>query len=184
MRAFGGPEGRTPCASGASPAWIRAGADQLPDPLDGPAPSFTVSWEDDLGQAGALTIDHDWIPYPLPEVEGEVCSVRLASLGWTPGAIHGVVSSECAADLPEPVEVQTVTGHVDVTETVLADAEVTAITGTVAARAGEWTTASVPFVPGVETNVPDRCRPWEALHAVSRGREPSRPPSASPCPRS
>ena len=106
VRAFGGPEGR------ALRFWGAASLEQdryvnYRIPLDGPAPSFTVSWEDDLGQAGALTIDHDMIPFPLPEVEGEVCSVRLSYLEWTPGVIHGIVSSECATSLPEPVEVQT-----------------------------------------------------------------------------
>ena len=139
---------------------------QLPDPLDGPAPSFTVSWEDDLGQAGALTIDSEMIPYPLPEAEGEVCSVRLSYLEWTPGVIHGTLLSECAAVLPEPVEVRTVAGHADVTQTILADAEVTAIKGTIAAAAGPWTT-SVPFVPGVETNVQINVPAGEALHAVT-----------------
>ena len=31
------------------------------------------------------------IPYPLPEVEGELCDLRMTSLGWTPGAVSGVI---------------------------------------------------------------------------------------------
>ena len=94
-RAYGGPEG----------SWLRFwGSASLAEgeridyslPLNGPGPSFTVSWEDTLGQAGALTVKHEQIPYPLPEVEGELCNVRLASLGWTPGAVTGVIESECA----------------------------------------------------------------------------------------
>ena len=84
VRAYGGPQG----------SWLRFwGSASLAEgeradyslPLDGPAPSFTVSWEDTLGQAGALTFKHEQIPYPLPEVEGELCDLRMTSLGWTPG---------------------------------------------------------------------------------------------------
>ena len=89
VRAFGGPDG----------TWLRFWASDRLDqgevsryafPLHGPTPSFTVSWEDALGQAGALTVEHDRIPYPLPEVEGELCDLRMTSLGWTPGAVSGV----------------------------------------------------------------------------------------------
>ena len=96
VRAFGGPEG----------TWLRFwGSASLDEgeridyslPLNGPAPSFTVSWEDTLGQAGALTVKDEQIPYPLPEIDGELCDLRVTSLGWTPGAVSGVVESECAA---------------------------------------------------------------------------------------
>jgi len=171
VRAFGGPDGN------ALRFWGAASVHQgefisYRIPLDGPAPAFTVSWEDDLGQAGAVTVDDEMIPYPLPEAEDEICSVRLRYLEWTPkvmshgGVIHAIVSSECATVLPEPVEVQTVAGHADVTQTVLADAEVTAITGTIVAAAGPWR-KSVPFVPGVETNVLIDVPLGEALHAVT-----------------
>ena len=149
MRAYGGPEG----------SWLRFwGSASLAEgeridyslPLHGPAPSFTVSWKDTLGQAGALTVKHEQIPYPLPVVEGELCDLRMTSLGWTPGAVSGVVESECAAVLEEPVELQTVAGHADVAETALMDAGVTAITGTVAVSVGGSHT-SVPFVANGET---------------------------------
>ena len=90
VRAFGGPQG----------SWLRFwGSATLAEgestdyslPLHGPAPSFTVSWEDTLGQAGALTVKPEQIPYPLPAVLGELCDLRLASLGWTPGALSGVI---------------------------------------------------------------------------------------------
>ena len=79
VRAFGGPKGN----------WLRFWASatlaegeriDYSLPLHGPVPSFTVSWED-----GALTVEHERIPYPLPEVEGELCTIWLSSLGWTPG---------------------------------------------------------------------------------------------------
>ena len=149
VRAFGGPQG----------AWLRFwGSATLEQgeridyslPLNGPKPSFTVSWEDTLGQAGALTVKHEQIPYPLPVVEGELCDLRMTSLGWTPGAVSGVIESECEARVAEPVELQTVAGHQSVTETALMGAEVTAITGTVSAASGA-SQASVPFVPNGET---------------------------------
>ena len=97
MRAFGGPTG----------TWLRFwGSATLAQgeridyslPLHGPAPSFTVSWEDTLGQAGALTFEEAQLPFPLPVVEGELCDLRMTSLGWTPGAVSGVIESECAAE--------------------------------------------------------------------------------------
>ena len=74
----------------------------------------------------------------------------MTSLGWTPGAVSGVIESECEARVAEPVELQTVAGHQSVTETALMGAEVTAITGTVSAASGA-SQASVPFVPNGET---------------------------------
>ena len=110
MRAFGGPQG----------SWLRFwGSATLAEgestdyslPLHGPAPSFTVSWEDTLGQAGALTVKPEQIPYPLPAVEGELCDLRMTSLGWTPGAVSGVIESECVTHTDHPVELQMVAGH-------------------------------------------------------------------------
>ena len=165
VRAYGGPEG----------TWLRFwGSGTLAEgeridyslPLNGPVPSFTVSWEDTLGQAGALTVKHDRIPYPLPVVEGELCDLRMTSLGWTPGAVSGVIESECVARVQEPVELQTVAGHESVTETALMDAQVTAIAGIVAAATGASHT-SVAFVPNGETRFRLGVPAGAALHAVS-----------------
>ena len=165
VRAFGGPEG----------AWLRFwGSATLAEgeridyslPLHGPAPSFTVSWEDTLGQAGALTFEEAQLPYPLPAVEGELCDVRVASLGWTPGAVSGVVESECVTSIEHPVELQTVAGHESVTQTALMDAQVTAITGTISAATGA-SHESVPFVPNGETSFRLGVPAGEAIHAVS-----------------
>ena len=164
VRAFGGPTG----------TWLRFwGSATLAQgeridyslPLHGPAPSFTVSWEDTLGQAGAVTFEHDQIPYPLPAVEGELCDLRMTSLGWTPGAVSGVITSECAAVVEERVELQMVAGHASVTETSLMDAQVTAVTGTVAAATGASHT-SVSFVPGGETTFRLPIGDGQAIHAV------------------
>ena len=165
IRAFGGPEG----------TWLRFWAsDRLDEgershykfPLHGPAPSFTVSWEDGLGQVGALTVEHDRIPYPLPETEGELCIVRLTSLGWTPRAVSGVVESECVTRIEHPVDLQTVAGHESVTETALMEADVTAIAGTVAASTGA-SSAGVPFVPNGETRFVLPVGDGEAVHGVT-----------------
>ena len=165
IRAFGGPDG----------TWLRFYAsDQLDQgeigryrfPLHGALPSFTVSWEDTLGQAGAVTVEHDRIPHPLPEAEGELCTVRLSSLGWTPGAVNGVVESECVASIEHPVDVQTVSGHESVTQTALIDAGVTRITGAVNAVSGA-STAVVPFVANGETSFRLSVPTGAAVHAVS-----------------
>ena len=135
-------------------------------PLHGPAPSLTFSWEDELEQAGAVTVEGGQIPYPLPEVEGELCDLRMTSLCWTPAAVSGVIESECEVRVEEPVELQTVAGHASVIETALMDAEVTAITGTVAAATGA-SQASVPFVPNGETRFRLGVPTGEAIHVVT-----------------
>ena len=87
VRAFGGPEG----------GWLRFwGSASLDEgeridyslPLHGPTPSFTFSWEDTLGQAGAVTVEEAQLPFPLPVVEGELCDLRMTSLGWTPREVR------------------------------------------------------------------------------------------------
>ena len=165
VRAYGGPEG----------AWLRFWGSATLDegesidywlPLHGPSPSFTVSWEDTLGQAGAVTFKEAQLPYPLPVVEGELCDLRMTSLGWTPGAVEGAIESECAAVVEEAVELQTVAGHASVTETALMEAGVTAISGTVSAATGA-SQASVPFVPNGETRFRLDAPTGEAIHGVT-----------------
>ena len=170
VRAFGGPEG----------SWLRFwGSASLDEgeridyslPLHGPNPSFTFSWEDTLGQAGAVTVEGGQIPYPLPAIDGELCDLRVVSLGWSPGAVEGAVASECERRIEEAIELQTVAGHASVTETALMDAAVTAITGTVNVGVGGSHT-SVPFVAGGETRFRLPVGAGEAVHAVSIRREP------------
>ena len=165
VRAYGGPQG----------SWLRFwGSASLDEgeradyslPLHGPAPSFTVSWEDTLGQAGALTFKHEQVPYPLPAIDGELCDLRMTSLAWTPGAVSGVIESECVTHTEHPVELQTVAGHQSVTETALLDAQVTAVTGTVAAATGASHT-SVAFVPNGETRFRLTVGDGQTIHAVS-----------------
>ena len=169
VRAFGGPEGRALRFWGSA----RLAEGERIDyslPLNGPVPSFTLSWEDELGQAGAVTVKEAQIPYPLPAVEGELCDLRVTSLGWTPGAVGGVIESECVTEIEEAVELQTVAGHADVTQTALMEAEVTAIVGTVTV-AGGGSVTSVPFVPDGETLFSLPVAEGEAVHAVTIGVE-------------
>ena len=50
-------------------------------PLAGDEPSLTLSWEDGIGQGGAVTIREERIPHPLPAVDGELCDLEVTSLG-------------------------------------------------------------------------------------------------------
>ena len=149
VRAFGGPEGSLLRFWG-SASLVEGERIDYSLPLHGPAPSFTFSWEDTLGQAGAVTVEGGQIPYPLPAIDGELCDLRVVSLGWSPGAVEGAVTSECVSTTLERVELQMVAGHASVTETALMDAEVTGIAGTIAV-AGGGSQASVAFVPNGET---------------------------------
>ena len=165
VRAFGGAEGASLRFWG-SATLAQGERIDYSLPLHGPAPSFTVSWEDTLGQAGALTFEEAQLPFPLPVVEGELCDLRMTSLGWTPGAVSGVIESECAAAVEEAVELQTVAGHESVTETALMDAGVTAIVGTLSAATGA-SHESVLFVPNGETSFQLGVPAGEAIHAVT-----------------
>ena len=165
VRAFGGPEG----------TWLRFwGAASLAEgesvdyslPLHGSVPSLIFSWVDSPGQAGATTVTHERIPYPLPEIEGELCDLRMVSLGWTPGAVSGVIGSECVHRIEHPVELRTVAGHASVTQTTMMDAVVTGIAGTVSAATGD-SHASVAFVPNGETRFRLPVAAGNAVHPVS-----------------
>ena len=165
VRAFGGPEG----------SWLRFwGSASLDEgeridyslPLHGPSPSFTFSWEDTLGQAGAVTVEEAQLPFPLPVVEGELCDLRMTSLGWTPREVRGVIESECVPRIEETIQLQTVAGHASVTETALVDAAVTAITGAVNVGVGGSHT-SIPFVANGQTRFRLPVGAGEAVHVVS-----------------
>ena len=119
-------------------------------PLDGSSPSFTFSWEDSVGQAGAFSLRDGQIPYPLPTAEGEICDLSLVSLGWTPGAIEGVVKAECRDRVKKLIALSAVSGHVSVGAMSLMDADVTAVTGVVSAVT-TGSRSAVPLVPNGET---------------------------------
>ena len=149
VRAYGGPTG------GMSRYYAVASLDEgervtYDLPLHGPSPSLVFSWRDGLGQAGALSLEGERLPFPLPAASGELCDLRVVSLGWTPGAVTGTVASTCASTIEEAVSLQAVAGHAEVTTTALIEAEVTGIAGTVTVTSGVRET-SVALVAGGET---------------------------------
>ncbi len=165
VRAYGGPEGRDLRFWGAA-SLVEGERTSYFLPLSGEAPSLTFSWEDGLGQAGAVAFKDGQVPYPLPSAEGELCDLRVASLGWSPGRIEGVLTSDCVSVIEEAVSLRTVAGHASVTETALMEADVTGVTGTVTATVG-GSRAGVPFVPGGETRFSVSVEEGEAVHAVA-----------------
>ena len=165
VRAFGGSQG-TSLRFWGSASLAEGERVDYSLPLHGPRPSLAFSWEDTLGQAGAVTFEDGQVPYPLPAVEGELCDLSVTSLGWTPGSVQGAVESECVTEIEEAISLQTVAGHAEVTETALMDAAVTAITGTVAVSAGGAET-SVPFVANGAARFSIPVATGEAIHAVT-----------------
>ena len=65
VRAYGGPEGRDLRFWGAA-SLVEGERTSYFLPLSGEAPSLTFSWEDSLGQAGAVAFKDGQVPYPLP----------------------------------------------------------------------------------------------------------------------
>ena len=148
-QAFGGPGGHVPVTTLAGS--LTAGQTAVYDlPLDGDTPSVTFAWTDDLGQAGAVSLKADQLPYPLPAAEGELCALRVTSLRWHPGFIDGTVAADCVTSLEETLTVDTVTGHRSEQAEVVRVAGVRAITGTVTVR-GPHSMVRVPFLGGGET---------------------------------
>ncbi len=165
VRAYGGPDGET--ARYYATASVDAGERISYElPLDGPSPSLVFSWRDELGQAGALSLDGERLPWPLPASSGELCALRLVSLGWTPGAVEGAVASECVSTIEEAVSLQAVAGHAEVKTTALIEAEVTGIAGTVTVTSGVRET-SVALVAGGETRFRLPVAAGEGVHAVA-----------------
>ena len=165
VRAYGGWQGRL--LRYYSAANLGEGEAIVYDlPLSGENPSFTFSWEDSLGQAGAVTLKGEQIPYPLPSVAGELCDLRVASMGWTPGSIKGVVASDCASSVEEEIDLQTAAGHHSDTQRAVMDAAVTAITGSVSVSAG-GSNASAPLIPNGDTpfNIP--VATGQAVHSLN-----------------
>ncbi|MCY3919268.1 MAG: hypothetical protein OXG38_05610, partial [Chloroflexi bacterium] len=165
VRAFGGPTGRT------LRSYLTASLEQgervrYDLPLHGPAPSLVFSWEDDLGQAGAVSLDGERLPYPLPKAAGELCALRVVALGWSADTVEGAVASRCASATRETVPLQTVAGHADVTATALLAAEVVAVSGTVTVASGGARTA-VAFVAGSETRFRLPLAAGEGVHTLA-----------------
>ena len=165
VRGYGGPGGRISVFR--ATATLRSGETRsYTFPLSGDSPSLTLSWRDGLGQAGALSLKGDQIPYPLPSVEGELCDIELDYLLWTPGRVDGAIDSICEDSVEEPVSLTTVSGHESVTVTALMDADVTAVAGTVIVTVG-GAQGPVPFVPNGFTEFRVNVPAGEAVHKVT-----------------
>ena len=165
VRAYGGPDGRALRFFGTA-ALEQGERTEYDLPLHGSSPSLVFSWEDGLGQAGAVSLGGERLPWPLPAVTGELCVLRVVSLGWSADAVEGVISSECVSATEEAVVLQTVAGHADVTTTALLAGEVVAVTGTVTVASGASET-TVAFVAGGETRFRLPVAAGEAVHALA-----------------
>ena len=167
VRAYGGTEGNALRFFGIANV-VESESIYYSLPLSGESPSLTFSWEDGIGQAGAFAIEEAQLPFPLPEIGGDICDLRVTSLGWTPGEIEGAVESECAVTVQETVELQTTAGHENVVETTVMEAEVTEVTGTVSVTSGT-SRVRVPFVPDGETAFRLDVGMGEDAHALTVG---------------
>ena len=153
IRASGGPHGSRSLFS-TSAALQQGERVEYDLPLDGPRPSLEFSWQDSRTQAGTLALDDDRLPHPLPSARGRLCSIAVQSIQWTPGKIQGVISSRCAANAKEAVQIQTAAGHHAQAVTALLDAKVTSIAGTVAVEVSNGATparTTAPFAANADT---------------------------------
>ena len=144
IQAFGGDDGRTLIASRSLELHQGERSTQQLE-LDGELPSFTLAWTDDYDQAGAVTLAGAQLPNPLPTVDGEFCDLKVTKLEWRPGKVSGDVQSVCAATVDEIADLQTVTGHVNISQKAVLTGNVQTVTGTIRVSAGGSTT-SIPLV--------------------------------------
>ena len=151
VRVYGGRKGKT-LKMGANTELSAGQSKNYNLSLDGPSPSFTFSWVDALGRAGAVSLKSDQLPYPLPSADGGLCDLKMTSLEWTPGQIAGVIASECIADTRQEVALPVYGGHFSQTAPALLDASVTRITGSVNLAAGSHRTTAA-FVAGGQTHI-------------------------------
>ena len=119
-------------------------------PIGGPSPSMVFSWRDDLGFSGALALKDGQIPHQLPEMEGDLCDLRLLWLKWTPGMVEGAVESRCVPRIDETFDVTVVTGHASVELKSVMDAKVEAVAGRLAVEGG-GAHERFPFIADGET---------------------------------
>ena len=148
-RVFGGRTGKT-LKMGFNTSLAAGQSKSYNLTLDGPAPSFTFSWQDALGFSGAASVKSHQIPYPLPSVDGELCDLEVTSLEWTPGRITGVIASECIAETRHEEDLPVYGGHFSQSVQAMLDATVTEIAGTVSITWGGHSTTAT-FIPDGET---------------------------------
>ena len=102
----------------------------------------------------------------MPSAQGDVCSLRLDTLGWTPGTISGVIVSECADDLEERVSLPVSSGHHSHSVDAVLPATVTGVTGTVSVGAGSAST-SATFVKDGETSFTLPVAAGKTVHEIA-----------------
>ena len=110
VRVYGGRKGRT-LKMGANTSLRSGEAKSYNLTLDGPSPSFTLSWVDSLGRSGAVSLKSRQIPYPLPQADGGLCDLEMTSLEWTTGSIAGVIASECITETRHEEPLPVYGGH-------------------------------------------------------------------------
>ena len=120
-------------------------------PLSGGRPSFTFAWLDEHNEAGAVTLAGEQLPFPLPNVEGELCDLQLTKLEWKPDRLSGEIESDCVDSFDEQVQLQTVSGHHNLSQDVVLSPEVQSVSGTIQIRAGDRTTSPTLVANGVTT---------------------------------
>ena len=138
LRAYGGDDGQT-LVYQATESLVEGARRGWDVPLDGDFPSVTVSWQDGFGEAGAFSLEGAQLPHPLPSIEGELCSLEVTSLSWSPGRIEGSVSSRCANTAEERVDLPIASGHHEESVTALVEAAVSDLSGSLAVTSGTWT---------------------------------------------
>ena len=144
IQVFGGDDGRTLIAS-RSIELTQGERSTQQLVLDGEHPSFTFAWTDAYDQADAVTLAGEQLPHPLPQVEGELCDLKVTKLEWRPGKLSGDIKSDCAATIDEIADLQTVTGHVNISQKAVLTGNVQSVTGTIQVGAS-GTTTSIPLV--------------------------------------
>ncbi len=149
VRAYGGDDGQT-LVYQANDSLVTGGRAAWDFPLDGEFPSVTVSWQDGFGEAGAFSLEGAQLPYPLPSIEGELCSLSVTSLSWSPGRIEGGVASTCASTVEERVDLPVASGHHSSSVTALIEATVSGLSGTLTVASGAYST-DVALVPNGNT---------------------------------
>ena len=144
VQVFGGDDGRTLIAN-RSIELTQGERSTQQLVLNGKLPSFTFAWTDDYDQAGAVTLAGAQLPHPLPNIDGEFCDLKVTKIEWRPGKLLGGIQSDCAATVDEIADLQTVTGHTNISQKAVLTGNVRSVTGEIRV-AGGGSTISAPFV--------------------------------------
>ena len=144
IQVFGGSDGRRLIASRSIE--LDRGERATQQLLLSGVPSFTFSWQDDHQQADAVTLAGPQLPHPLPQVEGELCDLQLTRLEWRPGRLSGSAQSVCVDSIDHVIELQTVSGYVDLTQRTVLVGSIELLTGTLQVEVGSRS-SNVSLVP-------------------------------------